>query len=344
MLKDLKAIVGVRAENYVQHYTGQDQQGENILDNEKVLDNLNFFPSVNLIYNLKEKQNIRLSYSKTIARPSLKELSYAQIFDPISGITFIGGLSDDTGIDNDGNEVVYWDGNLVSTNIHNLDLRWEFFQTNGHMLSVSGFYKKFSNPIEMVQFATTQKIQIQPRNVGDGQLLGAELELRQSFDILSENLSNFSIASNFTYVQSRVKLSESEYDSRALSARTGQTIDKYRDMAGQSPYLLNLGVTYDGGTNGIWEGLEGGLYYNVQGRTLQVVGIKDRPDIYTEPFHSLNLNVTKQFKKGFGIGFKVKNILNSKVQTVYKSYEAGDQYYEFRETGTSYSLSLSYKF
>jgi hypothetical protein len=344
IIKNIKAIVGVRAENYVQHYTGQDQQGENILDNEKVLDNLNFFPSINLIYNLKEKQNIRLSYSKTIARPSLKELSFAQISDPVSGITFIGGLSDDVGIDNEGNDIVYWNGNLISTDIHNLDLRWELFQTNGHMLSVSGFYKKFSNPIEMVQFATTQKVQIQPRNVGDGQLLGAELEFRQSFDILSESLSNFSIASNFTYVHSRVKLSQSEYDSRVLSARTGQTIDEYRNMAGQSPYLLNIGLTYDGGTNGIWESLEGGLYYNVQGKTLQVVGIKDRPDIYTEPFHSLNLNLTKQFKKGFGIGFKVKNILNSKVETVYKSYEANNQYYEFRETGTSYSISLSYKF
>ncbi|HAF27989.1 MAG TPA: hypothetical protein DCG75_02980 [Bacteroidales bacterium] len=344
IIKNIKAIVGVRAENYVQHYTGQDQQGENIFENEKVLDNLNFFPSINLIYNLKEKQNIRLSYSKTIARPSLKELSFAQISDPVSGITFIGGLSDDVGIDYEGNDIVYWNGNLISTDIHNLDLRWELFQTNGHMFSVSGFYKKFSNPIEMVQFATTQKIQIQPRNVGDGQLLGAELEFRQSFEILNKSLSNFSIASNFTYVQSRVKLSQSEYDSRVLSARTGQTIDEYRDMAGQSPYLLNIGLTYDGGTNGVWEGLEVGLYYNVQGKTLQVVGIKDRPDIYTEPFHSLNLNLTKQFKKGFGIGFKVKNILDSKVETVYKSYEANNQYYEFRETGTSYSISLSYKF
>lgn len=344
VFKNMRAIVGVRAENYVQHYTGQDQQGENIFDNEKVLDNLNFFPSINLIYSLKEKQNLRFSYSKTIARPSLKELSYAQIFDPISGITFIGGLSDDIGIDNEGNEVIYWNGNLVSTDIHNFDLRWELFQTNGQMVSVSGFYKKFSNPIEMVQFATTQKIQIQPRNVGDGKLLGTELEFRQSFSIVSEDLNNFSMATNFTYVQSRVKLSESEYDSRVLSARTGQSVDKYRDMAGQSPYLLNIGVTYDGGTNGVWEGLEGGLYFNVQGRTLQVVGIKDRPNIYTEPFHSLNLNLSKQFKNRLEIGFKVKNILNSKIETVYKSYKAEDHYYEFRETGTSYSISLSYKF
>lgn len=344
VLKNMKATVGVRAENYVQHYTGQDQQGENIFENDKVLDDLSFFPSINLIYKLKEKQNIRLSYSKTIARPSLKELSYAQIFDPISGITFIGGLSDDIGIDNNGNEIVYWDGNLVKTDIHNLDLRWELFQNNGHIISVSGFYKRFRNPIEMVQFATTQKIQIQPRNVGNGELLGAELEFSQSFGIINETLNNFSLSSNFTYVQSRVKLSDSEYDSRVLSARTGQTIDKYRDMAGQSPYLLNIGFTYDGGTNSFWEGLEGGLYYNVQGKTLQVVGIKDRPDIYTQPFHSLNLNLTKQFKKGFGIGLKVKNILNSKIESVYNSYKAADQYYELRETGTSYNISLSYKF
>ena len=344
IFKNMKAIVGVRAENYIQHYTGQDQQGENILYNDKVIDDLNFFPSVNIIYSLKEKQNIRLSYSKTIARPSLKELSYAQIFDPIIGITFIGGLADDVGLDNEGNEVIYWDGNLISTDIHNFDLRWELFQTNGHMVSVSGFYKKFYNPIEMVQFATTQKIQIQPRNVGDGQIFGVELEFRQSFNILSEALNNFSIASNFTYVQSQVKLSQSEYDSRVRSSRTGQTINKYRDMAGQSPYLLNIGVTYDGNPSGFWEGLEAGLYYNIQGKTLQVVGIKDRPDIYTKPFNSLNLNINKQFKKGFGLSINVKNILNSKEETVYKSYKAEDQYYSLQEKSISFSISLSYKF
>ena len=343
LFTNLKTVIGVRAENYVQYYTGQDQQGDNILDNDKVLENFDLFPAVNLIYSLNDKQNIRFSYSNTTARPSLKELSYAQIYDPISGQTFIGGLADDKGIDENGNEIVYWDGDLVSTFIHNFDLRWELFQQSGHMVSLSGFYKKFSNPIEMVQFSTTQKTQVQPRNVGDGQILRAEIELRQSLGFFSESLKNFNISSNFTYVQSKVKYSQSEYDSRVRSARTGQKIEEYRDMAGQSPYLLNVGLSYNGGISGFLEGFETGLYYNVQGKTLQFVGISDRPDIYSNPFHSLNLTAGKQFKNGFGIAFKVRNILNSKEESVYKSFKTEDQYFSRLEKGISYSLSLNYK-
>jgi len=343
LLKNLKTIIGVRAENYAQHYSGRNQQGTKVLNNEEVINDLDIFPTLNLIYGITDKQNIRASYSKTIARPSFKELSYAQIFDPISGITFIGGLSEDRG-EEQGVEVLYWDGNLVSTDIHNFDLRWELFYQNGQMISLSGFYKMFKNPIEMVQFATTQKMQVQPRNVGDGQVLGAELELRQNLGFISESLGRFNLTSNFTYVYSNVKRSKTEYDSRVRSARTGQVIDEYRDMAGQSPYLLNIGASYDGGENGFWKGFEAGIYYNVQGKTLEIVGIKDRPDIYVNPFHSLNLNISKQFKSGIGIGIKVKNILNSKDEKVYQSYNAQDQYYEFKEEGISYGFSISYKF
>ena len=62
-VKKFKANIGVRMENFQQRYTGRDQQSNNILDNDLVLDILDFFPSVNLIYNFKENQNFRISYS-----------------------------------------------------------------------------------------------------------------------------------------------------------------------------------------------------------------------------------------------------------------------------------------
>jgi TonB-dependent receptor len=95
---NLKAILGIRAENYVQRHTGRDQlasQGNpagRTLDNEEVLNSLDLFPSVNLIYSFTEEQKLRASYSRTIARPSFKELSFAQILDPITNRTFNGSL------------------------------------------------------------------------------------------------------------------------------------------------------------------------------------------------------------------------------------------------------------
>jgi TonB-dependent receptor len=341
-VKNLRAIVGLRGENFVQRYTGQDQLATNVFTNEVVIDQLNFFPTVNLIYNLAEKQNIRVSYAKTIARPSFKELSYAEIFDPISGRTFIGGLFRDA---NDFAGIEYWDGNLQTTDIQNYDIRWELFGQKAQTISLGVFYKSFSKPIEIVPFVTLVGA-FQPRNVGDGEVSGIELELRKNLDFLSTSMKNFTFSSNLTLTQSRIKLSNTEYASRLENARTGQSIDNYRDMAGQAPYIVNGGISYNGGENGFWNGLEAGIYYNVQGQTLEIVGIVDRPDIYSKPFHSLNINANKSFGKDkrMQIGLKIDNLLNAKKESVFVSYEAQDQYFTKLNQGTTFQVRFGYKF
>jgi hypothetical protein len=267
-------------------------------------------------------------------------LSYAEIYDPISGRTFVGGLFRDA---DDGSGIVYWDGNLTSTDIHNFDLRWEYFGTNGRMLSLSGFYKNFINPIEIVQYAT-QTGSFQPRNVGDGEVFGIEAEGRYDLAFISNGFRNLSVLVNVTVAESRIKLSPTEYNSRVENARTGQDIDEYRDMAGQAPYLVNAGFSYNGGEKGFAEGFEAGVFYNVQGQTLQFVGIVDRPDIYSVPYHSLNFNANKKFGRDnrMQVGLKVDNILMDKKESVFKSYNAMDQYFGVLDPGIEFKLRFSY--
>ncbi|MGM0480167.1 MAG: TonB-dependent receptor domain-containing protein [Bacteroidota bacterium] len=341
-VKNLKFILGLRSEYYTQRYTGQDQLGTNVLNNDVVLQDLGLFPSANVVYNITEDQNIRASYNKTIARPSFKEMSYAEIADPITGRTFIGGLFPDA---DDGAGVVYWDGNLQSTDIHNFDLRWELFHGRGQTISVSGFYKKFINPIEIIQYAT-QAGAFQPRNVGDGEVLGGELEVRQSLEFIASAVKAFSVNFNFTLTQSRIELSQTEYESRVDNAREGQEIGRYRDMAGQAPSIFNGGIAYNGSENGFFETFEAGVYYNVQGETLQFAGIVDRPDIYSVPFHSLNLNMNKRFGANdqMNVGFKVSNLLNDKRESVFKSYQAEDQFFTSLGIGTTFRVKFSIDF
>lgn len=329
-LPELKATLGVRFEKYKQYYTGDP------LDNEIVLDDVNFFPEVNLIYSILPKMNLRMSYSQSIARPSFKELSYAQIEDPISGTTFNGGLYSSGDI---------WDGDLKSTTIQNLDLRWEVYFENGQMLSVSGFYKNFDNPIEIIQYPGNSKTNLQPRNVGNGTVLGSEFEFRTSLGLLTEKLSSFSILSNLTLITSEIDRDQGEYENKMNNARTGESVEETRLMSGMSPYILNAGISYLG-RKGFFEGLEAGLYYNVQGESLEVVGVDDRPDIYSVPFHSLNFNSSKSFgsDKQYSFGFKVKNILNDSREMVYKSYGTEDVFYYRRVPGMSFSLSMKYLF
>ncbi len=337
-IANLKAIVGLRMEKFTQYYTGTNQGATIVLDNDKLLDDLDFFPTVNLIYNLKENQNLRFSASRTIARPSFKEMSYAEILDPITGRTFIGGLFPETS--NGGTEIL-WDGNLTSTRIANFDLRWEAFHERGQMLSLSSFYKSFDKPIEIVQFLSDPG-SFQPRNVGNGTVLGVELEFRKSLKFITPSFEKFFWNTNVTVTESRIKMSESELRSRRLTAREGENVDNSRDMAGQAPYIINTGLSYQSFSTG-WEA---GIFYNVQGSTLNWVGFGNRTDTYTVPFNSLNFNLNKTFGADERIqaGLGVQNILNAKREMVFKSFGAEDQLFTSLAPGTKIDLRFSFNF
>jgi TonB-dependent receptor len=337
----LKAILGVRAENFEQRHTGRDSEyansetGEvgNNLDNEKVLDAVDFFPSVNFIFEIRENQNLRLAYSRTIARPSFKEMSFAQILDPVTNRIFNGGLF----TYND------WDGNLTETRINNFDIRWELFMERAQLFSISGFYKTFDKPIELVRIPAAQTTnEFQPRNVGQSSIAGAELEFRKSLDFISTSLRDLSIYGNFTYVHSSLKMNETEYNSRKGFEKVGEDIKETRDMQGQAPYIVNAGLTY----NNIDIGMDAGFFYNVKGRTLTVVGGGLFPDVYSEPFHSLNFNFTKTIGKSQrgSINLSVENILNDKREEFFSAFNAADQIYYAYSPGTEIGLGFSYRF
>lgn len=337
---ELKAIVGVRAENYIQRHTGRDQawasgneiDGRN-LDNEKVLESLDFFPSVNLIFAVNESQNIRAAFSRTIARPSFKELSFAQILDPVTNRIFNGSLfpySD-------------WSGELIETRITNLDLRWEYFMEGGQIFSVSGFFKSFQDPIELVRIPEQQtSTEFQPRNVGNGRLYGFEFEFRRNLSFLSPALEKFSVGGNVTLVQSFIDMSEGEFESRQNYERDGETVESEREMAGQAPYVINASLTYSNPEAG-WDA---GIFYNVKGQTLEIVGIGLYSDIFYQPFHNLSLSVNKRLGSNgqTSLDFKVSNLLNDVRESLYQSFEADPQVFTRFSPGMSISVGLSHRF
>lgn len=334
--QNLKASFGLRVENYIQRHTGRDalfaQGGNgNNLDNEKVLDALDFFPSANLTYFLTDNQNLRFSYSRTIARPSFKELSFAQILDPVSDRIFNGGLF----------AIGEWDGNLTETRIHNFDTRWEMFFERGQLLSFSLFYKSFDAPIELVRIQAQQtSSEFQPRNVGDGEVFGAEFEFRKNLGFISETLEYFNVSSNLTLVESIIDMTQQEFNARKNFEKEGQEIDDTRQMAGQAPYIINAGLSYDNPNFG----LDGGLFYNVQGETLTVVGGGLFPDVYTEPFHNLRLNLNKSFGSKASVNLSVTNILNDRRGEFYKGYRSEKQIFSLYNPHTSVSLGFKYSF
>ena len=319
----LKAVVGLRAELFSAIYTGQNQAATEIFVDEKIIDKLDLFPSANFIYSLNDNSNLRVSYSRTTARPSFKEASKSQIFDPITNRLFIGNID------------------LEPSYISNFDIRTEFFGENSEMFAISGFYKDFKDPIELT-FYESAPDQLTPRNLGNASVFGIEFEFRKSLGFLLNSLENLKFNINASYIESDLTMFEDEYNRRVNAARDGESIEKSRELQGQSPYLINAGLNYSDSEIG----LQTGLFFNVQGETLEVVGTGIVPDVYTVPFNSLNFTFNKKLgeEKKSTVDIKVSNILNSKRKSVYQSYKASDKTFTQFNPGTEFSVGYNYNF
>jgi len=236
-----------------------------------------------------------------------------------------------------------WDGNLQETHINNMDVRWELFGDRAQNVSASVFYKQFDKPIELVRIPEQQtSTEYQPRNVGDGQLYGLEFEFSKNLDFISPLLRYFNVNSNLTLVESEIEMTDAEYQSRKAYEKTGETVEDTREMAGQSPWVVNAGLTY----NNYETGLAAGLFYNVKGETLTIVGAGLFPDIYIESFHSLNFSLNKKFgeKQNTKMEMKISNILDESKESYYQSYNAEKQIYNIFNPGRTFSIGLSYQF
>lgn len=319
----LKSVVGLRFEKFDLFYTGRTQEGDNF-QNEQFIDKADLFPSLNLIYDLNETKEFKLrgSFARTTARPSFKEASAAQIVDPILGTTFIGNPD------------------IQPSYINNFDVRLEKYSDNTDFFAISGFYKTFTDPIEITFFEAATD-QFTPQNLGDATVLGAEIEVRKTLDFIG--LRNFNFQTNVSIIRSEQQIVEQELGFRRRTARDGETVDDTRQLQGQSPFLINSGITYELEDKG-WKA---GLFYNVQGRTLEVVASADVPDVYTLPFHSLNFNVNKSWKTDkteHSISFKMDNLLGDERESEFDFFNSANPTFFFQDPARTFSLSYGVKF
>jgi outer membrane receptor protein involved in Fe transport len=331
--KKLKLIYGVRLEHTVMYYDGVNQNNTVRYLNQKTLDALSILPALNIVYSLTDKMNLRGGYSRTVARPSFKEKSEAEIYDPITKRTFSGNLD------------------IKLTNIDNADLRYEFFMGGKDMLSLSGFYKRFDGHIELVSFELAPD-NLKPRNSGIAHVFGGEFEIRKGLrqHTSSKFLQGFFFSGNVSIVHSMVDMESvlidniggTEFALRESTKRDGETINRFRPMSGQSPYAVNGTITYEFDD----DRASISLAYNVQGDQLSIIGSGRVPDIYTLTFHSLNfnayVNLGEERKSQITLG--VSNLLDDDRTLVYRSFKAEDQIFTSFKPGVSIRLAYRYTF
>ena len=319
--KKLRAIYGVRYENFTQQLNSYTDFTTKLNLNTQKAD---FLPSVNLVYSASAKQNIRFSYSTTLNRPEFRELAPFAFYDFNNRIV-VGG-----------------NPNLVRATIQNFDARYEIYPGKGQLISVSGFYKKFKNPIELTSdpnnFSSTAY-----QNALSGENYGVEVEFRTLLSTLFGNeenklLSKMTISANGSYIYSQVK-------EAPFAGVIKGNID--RPLQGQSPYLFNTSFSYNDADNG-WSAT---ISANRVGQRIFIVGSLNEPDTWEQGRTIVDLQVVKSFLKDkLELKLNCRDLLRQDLiffldENENKKYNKGsDKVFQSRNFGSVFNLTATYKF
>lgn len=271
-LQRLSVEAGVRIEKAEQRVTPVDLFPTSLPPSEgATLDETDVLPALNLTYSLAEDMNLRLGASQTLARPQLRELA------PFSFADFAGGY------------LAVGNPTLDRTRVRNADLRWEWFVSPGSVLSVSGFYKHFDDPIETVVFPSSELIQSWV-NVPNARNFGTEIEVRSGLGFVSDWLEAFSLNANISLVDSEVTSGgELSVFVPGQGPAALVQIEKERALQGQSPYTANIGLTWVSDAID----LRASALFNTFGRRIHSIGAERLEDVYEEGRSSLDIVLEK---------------------------------------------------
>lgn len=296
--------LGVRYEiskQWVDYYTdgGKAERSE--------LNKNDLFPSLNIKYQMNEKNSLRFAFSRTVTRPSFIEMA-PFLYQESYGSAQIRGNAD-----------------LQNGYNYNIDLRYELFEKNGDMLSITAYYKHLKAPIERVQTLSGGSAVHSFRNADNGMATGVEIEFRK------EIVKDLRFGVNGSYMYTNVKLPEG-----------GAYTNSQRALQGASPYLANADLTYSPAFSNDRQ-LNVALLYNLQGPRIHSVGISGLGDIKQQPVHTLNFTGSYRFNRRFAVKLQVNDLLNQDILFKQEVPTTGDkvEVERFRK-GTGFEVGFSY--
>jgi TonB-dependent receptor len=278
-----------------------------------------FFPSMNVTYNLNKTNLLRLAYGKSINRQEFREVSPSAYYD-FDLFSYVRGNK-----------------KLQQAYIQNFDLRYEIYPSNGEMVSFALFYKRFTNPIEWTFIDGGGTYTYTFENAEQADNYGAELDMKKSLDFIG--LPDLSLSFNGALIRSNVVFGKN-------------SMEHDRPMQGQSPYLVNTGLFYR------HDNLNMGLMYNIIGKRIVGIGRNDNsqggsidndvPDMFEMPRHALDLSLSYKCSEHLELSFGVRDMLGSPYTfKQFPKFTNGDEKIYQREqttkeykTGQNFSLSL----
>lgn len=313
LLRSLRAIAGVREETtYLDVRSDDPDRRRGLIDGRDTL------PSVNLVWSITDKMNVRAAWTKTIARPNFREIADYTSFEFVGDFFYVGNPD------------------LRRTRIENYDLRWEWFPRRGELFAVSVFHKKLTDPIERGIFTVINSGEFQYQNAPRGEVRGFELEARQRLWFLGDRLGEFRAGANFTYVESEVDITAAEL---AAARSFDPNAPSTRELVGQSPYVANVDLSW---SQPQW-GTVLSLYYNVFGERIAQISPPGTPAVFEQPAPTLDAVFSQKFGDHWKVTLSGRNLLNSESHETYEFRGVTSDRVRYRR-GVSFSLGVSWTY
>lgn len=306
-------VIGARQANVDQ--TLHEYQVEASSGNVVIVDNSlkinKLLPQLDARYKFSEDDQLRFGFSQTYVYPDFREFSSSGYFHPDEAATVIGNPD------------------LVSTDITNVDARFEHYYSPTESWSAALFYKDLENPIEDVSVPSTSLPIYSYVNTDQAILMGLELDIYKNFDFINSAMKFYYVSSNFTYTNSDVSLS---------AQQQSQYTSNHRALQGLSPMVFNATAGYDNN-----DGRSINFSYNKMSKRIRKVGLKngiqEYPDQYEIPPHILDFTYQERLMEGLDMRFKARNLINGDI-----IWEEGKNVTKRYKAGRSYEISLSYKY
>ncbi|MCB0507450.1 MAG: TonB-dependent receptor [Bacteroidetes bacterium] len=277
-----------------------------------------YLPSLNINYNITSKIVVRAAYGMSVNRPEFREIAPFAYDDFYTRYTIEGNPD------------------LKNASIHNTDIKFEYYPSNGEIISISAFYKKFLNPIEAKAVVGTSGSTFSYANAHQADVAGVEIEVKKKFEHAKNYFfKHFGLMANASYIYSKVNLGDE---------KIGQSNN--RPLQGQSPFSVNAGIFFEDSELG----LQANILYNVIGKRIVFVGTDDNPDIYEMPRHILDFNIQYRFKKNVELSFAAHDLINQSILLIQdgnrdkKWSRTNDQIFQQYKKGQTISLGIKYNF
>ncbi|HEY9190569.1 MAG TPA: carboxypeptidase regulatory-like domain-containing protein [Sulfurovum sp.] len=269
------------------------------------------YPSFSAKYKYNENNHFDLALSRTYIVPDLREFTEGAYFHPYE-VALVQGNPD-----------------LETTDIYSVDLKYSHYISDTENIKTGLFFKHLDKPIEDTQQQSGGLPVYSFMNSESAILYGIEFDGRKNFDFINNSFSNYYISGNFSYTESDVTLSAEQEE---------QYTNNHRQLQGLSNIVINTTLGYDDDERNV------ALSFNKMGERIRKVGLiedggdKRFPDTTEIPPSLLDFVWIEKFND-YTLKTKLGNLLDDK--TIWKQ---GDNITKEFKTGTTFDISISYKY